>query len=186
MEEKILAKGKMMKLNVLTILFAIMGMVALIWFISVLDVMYPEEECLPFVSVGCFVVAAYFHFWFGRGEITVTDKRVYGKASFGKRVDLPLDMISVVGVSAFKGVHVATASGRITFYLCQNRDEVFGAISKLLVGRQEKATSPIQTTITQEVPPSNADELKKFKELLDGGVISQEEFDAKKKQLLGL
>jgi len=33
---------------------------------------------------------------------------------------------------------------------------------------------------------SAADELKKFKELLDSGVISQEEFDAKKKQLLGL
>ena len=31
-----------------------------------------------------------------------------------------------------------------------------------------------------------ADELKKFKELLDMGAISQEEFDAKKKQLLGL
>ena len=33
---------------------------------------------------------------------------------------------------------------------------------------------------------SSADELKKFKDLLDSGVISQEEFDAKKKQLLGL
>ena len=33
---------------------------------------------------------------------------------------------------------------------------------------------------------SDADELKKFKELLDMGIISQEEFDAKKKQLLGL
>ena len=33
---------------------------------------------------------------------------------------------------------------------------------------------------------SAADELKKFKELLDSGVITQEEFDAKKKQLLGL
>lgn len=33
---------------------------------------------------------------------------------------------------------------------------------------------------------SSADELKKFKELLDMGVISQEEFDQKKKQLLGL
>ena len=34
--------------------------------------------------------------------------------------------------------------------------------------------------------PSAADELKKFKELLDSGVISQEEFDTKKKLLLGL
>ena len=33
---------------------------------------------------------------------------------------------------------------------------------------------------------SSADELKKFKDLLDSGVITQEEFDAKKKQLLGL
>ena len=33
---------------------------------------------------------------------------------------------------------------------------------------------------------SVADELKKFKDLLDAGVITQEEFDAKKNQLLGI
>ncbi len=33
---------------------------------------------------------------------------------------------------------------------------------------------------------SVTDELKKFKELLDMGIITQEEFDAKKKELLGL
>ncbi len=38
----------------------------------------------------------------------------------------------------------------------------------------------------QTAAVSAADELKKFKELLDSGVITQEEFDAKKKQLLGL
>lgn len=36
------------------------------------------------------------------------------------------------------------------------------------------------------VTSSPADELKKYKELLDMGVITQEEFNAKKKQLLGL
>ncbi len=40
------------------------------------------------------------------------------------------------------------------------------------------------TVVSQQL--STADELKKFKELLDMGVITQEEFDAKKKQLLGL
>lgn len=34
-------------------------------------------------------------------------------------------------------------------------------------------------------PISSADELKGYKELLDAGAITQEEFDAKKKQLLG-
>lgn len=33
---------------------------------------------------------------------------------------------------------------------------------------------------------SSADEIMKFKELLDSGVITQEEFDAKKKEILGV
>jgi len=37
-----------------------------------------------------------------------------------------------------------------------------------------------------QAAPSAADEIKKFKELLDAGAISQEEFETKKKQLLGL
>lgn len=50
------------------------------------------------------------------------------------------------------------------------------------IKRQKSA--PQTTTVVQQT--SAADELKKFKELLDMGVITQEEFDAKKKQLLGL
>lgn len=37
-----------------------------------------------------------------------------------------------------------------------------------------------------ETPTSAADEIKKYKELLDIGAITQEEFEQKKKQLLGL
>ena len=33
---------------------------------------------------------------------------------------------------------------------------------------------------------SNADEILKYKKLLDMGIITQDEFEAKKKQLLGL
>lgn len=33
---------------------------------------------------------------------------------------------------------------------------------------------------------SSADEIKKYKELLDNGIITQEEFEAKKRQLLGI
>ena len=41
------------------------------------------------------------------------------------------------------------------------------------------------TTVVQQAA-SPAEELKKMKELLDMGIITQEEFNAKKKQLLGL
>ena len=39
-------------------------------------------------------------------------------------------------------------------------------------------------SVVQQI--SAADELKKIKELLDMGILTQEEFDAKKKQLLGM
>lgn len=48
--------------------------------------------------------------------------------------------------------------------------------------KSSKEIVPIQVNETV----STADELKKFKELLDSGIITQEEFDAKKKQLLGI
>ncbi len=59
---------------------------------------------------------------------------------------------------------------------------------------KDKTTQPIPVnavTPNSYYSPSNsgqsvADELKKYKELLDSGTITQEEFDAKKKQLLGL
>ena len=47
------------------------------------------------------------------------------------------------------------------------------------------ASNKSGTTIVQQAN-SPAEELKKMKELLDMGIITQEEFDAKKKQLLGL
>lgn len=55
--------------------------------------------------------------------------------------------------------------------------------------RQNKILNRInkQTEQTPAAPAiSVADELKKFKDLLDAGILTQEEFDAKKKQLLGL
>jgi hypothetical protein len=116
-------------------------------------------------------------------QITVTDKRVYGTDVASKRVDLPLDSISAVGTSSFSGLAVSTASGSLKFTMLKNRDELHETISNLLVLRQDKVAS---TTIKPEIPQSNADELKKYKDLLDAGVLTQEEFDAKKKQLLGL
>ena len=135
------------------------------------------------IGGGLFVISGVFLWAISKMEINVTDKRVYGKAIFGKRIDLPLDSISAVGTGALKGIVVATSSGKIHFLAISNNTEIHEEITKLLVERQSK--KDMQTT-QKVVPQSNADELKKFKELLDVGVITQEEFDAKKKQLLGI
>jgi hypothetical protein len=142
----------------------------------------------PFLYVGLplLILALVFFFWMSRCSIVVTDKRVYGRAAFGKRVDLPFDMISSVGSGFFNSISVATSSGRISFWLLSNRNEVFDAISRILMSRQENRKASMTTTIKQEIPKSNADELKKFKELLDSGIITQDEFDEQKKKILNL
>ena len=52
--------------------------------------------------------------------------------------------------------------------------------------RERVSASKNRTAQPAAAPVSAADEIKKFKELLDMGAITQEEFDAKKKELLGL
>lgn len=57
-------------------------------------------------------------------------------------------------------------------------------IYEYLQSKVDEAKKNNNNSIISTVSP--AEELKKFKDLLDSGVISQEEFEAKKKQILGL
>ena len=61
---------------------------------------------------------------------------------------------------------------------------VLPRLNELVMGKKAETAAPTVVNNIQQASP--AEELKKFKELLDMGVITQEEFDAKKKQLLGL
>lgn len=60
-------------------------------------------------------------------------------------------------------------------------------IFKLITRSSKKSELPISPSTTESTSELNIiNELKKYKELLDSGVITQEEFDGKKKQLLDL
>ena len=62
---------------------------------------------------------------------------------------------------------------------------IYKALKIKLFGN-ESPTKPGTTTTKSNTSPSAADEIMKYKKLLDEGVITQKEFAAKKKQLLGL
>ncbi|MBQ8210547.1 MAG: SHOCT domain-containing protein [Clostridia bacterium] len=124
------------------------------------------------------------YLWLRSYELTVTDKRVYGKVQFGKRVDLPVDSVSATAtIQLLKGVSVSTSSGKISFLAIKNANEIYSTINNLLIERQQKKESVVTKV---EAKVDETEQLTKYKELLDKGVITQEEFDAKKKQLLGL
>lgn len=132
------------------------------------------------LTIISFIIGVIIYMALKKIEIVVSDKRVYGKTTFGKQVDLPVDSISSIGIGAFGRIEVATSSGVIEFYCIKNKTEIHKAIGELIMNRQK------QNEISHESNTSDADELKKYKALFDDGVITQEEFDAKKKQLLGL
>ena len=132
-----------------------------------------------------FVIGLVFYFATAKNELVVTDKRVYGRGMWGKRVDIPLDSVSSVGTTGWlKSVSVSSSSGTIAFALIPNREEIHSKITSLLIARQ--ATPAAQESVKPATSQSDADELAKFKKLLDDGVITQEEFDAKKKKILDL
>ncbi len=140
--------------------------------------------CMLMMAAVC-VLISIFLWLFWRCELTVTNKRVYGKAAFGKRVDLPLKQISSLGMGIFGRVSVSTSSGHISFWLLENKEEIFAAISEL-VGNFQDVPQTGDRSGAAESPEDAAESIKKFKELLDAGVITQEEFDTKRKQILGL
>ncbi len=203
MEEKILIQGeKMFSARIIKMLLFSLGAISasigivmeILWLLGGLICYFlPSVSFVDFNWVGGFflligfgllLIGLLLYLWWAKYELTITDKRVYGKVLFGIRVDLPLDSISSVGTSFLWGVDFGTSSGRIHFKFMKNKSEIHTIINTLLIGRQKTEKSIINSNLT--VPSSNADEIKKFKDLLDNGIITQEEFDLKKKQLLNL
>ena len=197
--EKVLVQGTNYKVHLILVIGIVLAIIllaySLIWnsnqydpdpdsFLSDADMSFFEHGFEygyfgPFIYGGLpiLVVAGVFYFAVTGNNIIVTDKRVIGKTFFGKKVDLPIDKISAVSsFSLLKGVGVATSSGVIRFAFVKNATEVNEALSSLLIERQSPNADEKQS--------SSVDDLRKWKNLLDEGVITQEEFETKKKQYL--
>ncbi len=83
-----------------------------------------------------------------------------------------------------------TIPGKIVFYAVCLFGPVLDIILLILLIRvtiREKRMHNAEMEATQSVSSASAtDELMKFKKLLDAGAITQEEYDSKKNQLLGM
>ena len=89
---------------------------------------------------------------------------------------------SQLGGGAIMDSFVTNSDESTTFKFIgfNNRDALYDTIINLLNNTQH------QTAAIANHNSDDTETLRKYKDLLDTGVISQEEFDAKKKQLLGL
>lgn len=189
-EEKILIKANFTRFHIWCILFCTIGALCLPGSLVLADAtggsiksgMFPVGFLV--LLVGWILIAVGIVLSRLQYEFVVTSTKVVGKTLLGKRVDLPISQVSTIGSGIFKRITVATSSGHISFFGVTNQSEVFQAVSALLTQRHEG--TQISNQPTQNQNTDSAEQLIKLKQLVEQNIITQEEFEAKKKQLLNL
>lgn len=121
--------------------------------------------------------------------ITCTNKRILfldkGMIYGLKQVEIPIEKINSIShktglIFGKLIVHHGSSEMVITNINKNTLSPMINALNAEIDKKRE------QTNNNQSSPSSVADEILKFKQLLDQGIISEEEFQAKKKNLLGL
>jgi Bacterial PH domain/Short C-terminal domain len=117
------------------------------------------------------------------GVFLATDRRIlfYGKKMFGYE----LEVFPYANISSFE-ISKGMLGRSISFFASGNKVKMKwinqGEVDKFIehvkenVGKKSEAKSSL----------SAADEIKKLAELKEAGILTEEEFEAKKKQLLGI
>lgn len=109
-------------------------------------------------------------------------KRIVGDSLDKKEVSVPLEKITNVCIY-LNELSFITEFGFISFKGCKNARAVYDVVMQLLYER-DTAGKVHENTSNREA--YIAEELNVYKKLLDENLITQEEFEAKKKKLLGL
>lgn len=127
--------------------------------------------------------------------IVLTQKRILfidKGLIFGiKSTEIPLDMVN--GVSYSKGLlfgKVSITNGAVTTLVEQvDKNTAPIMVNKIKESSEkykESLHNALSSNISGATPLDGPDQIKKYKDLLDDGIITQEEFNAKKKQILEL
>lgn len=117
--------------------------------------------------------------------------RIEYSGSFGKST-LPIDQVSWVKLRAGgTGVIIETSEGKRVVMVVKPSDRLAFADAVLKVQALQPKARKFKDTQTVRIDQlekfnEGVDEIEKLAKLYDKGILSQEEFDTKKKQILGL
>lgn len=154
-------------------------------FTLIQDSLAPDEEVLMcFVGLHNYVSASKhdgnYAYAISNKRIIMAQKRMIGEhfqtIAFNNLNDIALNTGLMMGVIVIDTV-------KEVFNICVNKKQakkINEQIHDLLIELQNQKTGSTQAQL------SEADELLKFKKLLDAGAISEEEYNLKKQQILGI
>ena len=121
------------------------------------------------------------------GNITDGEKTIYYVDCIGvqfKKANITLGYLQLETASSLMNNRRCNFFNENSFTF-EKYNEIMEEIADYIKGQLQKIKEAKNNPMVV-VDKSPAEELKEFKELLDMGIISQEEFDTKKKQILGL
>ena len=132
------------------------------------------------IPFAIWLIASLLYFFDKKHSLTITEEKVVCKN--GKKIikEFFIKDIKTVQLTKLRGLKIQGTGIKYNINMLKNADE----IRELLMDCIEKANN--STKKTQNTQTNNLEELKQIKELLDMGIITQEEFDKKKKELLNL
>lgn len=123
---------------------------------------------------------------------------------FSEVIDSVIDEVGTANVVKKLGVYIYTLNGGALYislintdtkrdsFICKTDSNIaqqIVSIAKSMIMHSEEQPLDLPQTTSSETTLSTDDieeQLKKFKEMVDNGIITQEDYDAKKKQLLGI
>ncbi len=129
------------------------------------------------------------------GILIITNLRVlyyYGPNKDNWTLDqIPVDTIeSIEFTRSYNTSHLSVYGKSSIFHLNSDRhvlmEKARDLINQMIYDKSQNSESSESESSVSDNMAQAAEALKSLKELLDSGIITQEEFDAKKKQLLGL
>ena len=116
-------------------------------------------------------------------KVILTNYKITGTYSRHLSLNIPIDSISSVSKGAFGSLCITCAGNKYSIIFVGNRDDFCSKLNDLLNKRTQQRIQPSPIIVNQQ---SNYEEIEKLKKLYDDGIITQEEFEIKKRQLLGL
>ena len=161
--------------SVIILLFVVLGIIVMILRLANKENFATKKGVfMPAVAFLIFVILAIYNVT--TAETVIHSGVRYGYTEYGVGWAFYVCIVSLFIAAA---IGVMMGIGKIK--------ELNPSMADITPANSSNAPKDSGITVSSHDPNySTIDELKKYKELLDTGVITQDEFDAKKKQLMGL
>lgn len=152
------------------------------------DDIVPSDDHPILSGVWVILIAVFFLLWLiteiinkvnRKQEVYIENDTVYYKKGNKKSLEVPVSRISLVKKSPYKAVKINSPGAKIRVSMLENQVDIINVLTDMRKNVETK-------TVSEPKDNNSYAQLSELKDLLDSGVITQEEFDAKKKELLGL